>query len=61
MTIDGANAGGPYLHGDDISQRAFVCSKDEDAITRAKQLVDGHPVKLWSGQRFILRIERKSE
>ena len=61
MTIDGANAGVPYLHGDDISQRAFVCSKDEDAITRAKQLVDGHPVKLWSGQRFILRIERKSE
>ena len=43
------------------AQRAFVCSKDEDAITRAKQLVDGHPVELWSGQRLILRIERKSE
>src|SRR6202163_818061 len=30
-----ANAGVPYSHGDDISQRAFVCSKDEDVITRA--------------------------
>jgi hypothetical protein len=50
--------------GDDghfISHRAFVCSNDEDAITWARQLLDGHPIELWSRERFVIRIERKPE
>jgi hypothetical protein len=49
--------------GDDghfISHRAFVCSNDEDAITWARQLLDGHPIELWSRERFVIRIERKA-
>jgi hypothetical protein len=38
-------------------QRNFTCLNDEDAIVWAKQLVDVTPVELWSGTRFIARLE----
>jgi len=50
-----------YTVGEDghfINFRAFSCDNDPDAIVWAKQLVDGHPVELWSGARFILRLEQ---
>jgi hypothetical protein len=25
----------------------------------ARQLVDGHDIELWSGERFIIRLQRK--
>lgn len=37
--------------------RAFVSDNDDDAIVWAKQLVDGAPVELWSGARFVARLE----
>src|SRR3954452_19794437 len=49
-----------YSLGEDdhfISHRAFVCQTDVDAIVWAKQLQDGHPIELWSGERFVIRIE----
>lgn len=44
-----------------VSHRAFVCDSDEDANTWTKQLLDGHPIELWSGARFVLRIEQKPD
>jgi hypothetical protein len=41
------------------SCRAFKCADDSEAVTWAKQLVDGHDVELWSGERFIVRLDRK--
>jgi hypothetical protein len=41
-----------YTIGNDgrfISQRGFVCSNDADAVTWVNQLLDGHPIELWSG------------
>ena len=38
-------------------QRNFTCLNDEDAIVWAKQLVDVTPVEVWSGTRFIARLE----
>jgi hypothetical protein len=38
-------------------QRNFVCANDEDAIVWAKQLVNETSVELWSGARFIARLE----
>ena len=35
--------------------RSFVCDNDDDAIVWANQLVDGAPVELWSGARFVAR------
>jgi hypothetical protein len=44
-----------------ISHRAFVCTNDEDATIWAEQLLDGHLIELWNGDRLVRRIERKSE
>ena len=41
------------------ASRAFVCANDEDAIVWTKQLVDGYDVELWSGDRFIIKIDHQ--
>jgi hypothetical protein len=40
--------------------RGFVCDNDDDAIVWAKQSVDGAAVELWSGARFVARLEPRS-
>jgi hypothetical protein len=53
-----------YVIGEDghiASYRAFACDSDEEATFWAKQLVDGHDVELWSRDRFVIRLDRKSE
>lgn len=40
--------------------RGFVCDDDDDAIVWAKQLVDEAPVELWTGARFVARLEPRS-
>jgi len=40
--------------------RGFACDNDDDAIVWAKQLVDAAPVELWSGARFVARLEPQS-
>ena len=49
VTID--EAGKPRRH------RAFISDNDGDAIVWAKLLVDGETIELWSGARFITRLE----
>lgn len=49
-----------YAVGEDghiVSSRPFVGASDELAITWAKRLVDGHGIELWSGERFVARLE----
>jgi len=51
-----------YVVGDDghfVSFRAFICEGDAEATVWAKQMVDGHDVELWSGERFVVRVEPK--
>ena len=48
-----------YLIGHDghfASSRSFVCGNDADATVWAKHLFDGHDVELWSGDRFVIRL-----
>jgi hypothetical protein len=40
--------------------RGFVCNNDEDAIVWAKQLESEKPTEVWSGARFIARIESET-
>ena len=40
--------------------RSFACDNDTDAIVWARQSVDSAPIELWSGARFVTRIEPKS-
>jgi hypothetical protein len=41
--------------------RAFVCDGDADAMVWAKQLLDGNDIELWSGDRFVSRLNHKPE
>jgi hypothetical protein len=45
--------------GHSISYRAFTCVNDAEAIVWAKQLLDHHAVELWSGDRFIIRLDHQ--
>ena len=48
-----------YIVGEDghiATFRAFVCDSDADATVWAEQLVDGHDVELWSGDRMVTRL-----
>jgi hypothetical protein len=52
-----------YVIGDDghfLSFRAFVCDADTDATVWAEQLIDGHDLELWSGDRFVTRLNHKN-
>jgi hypothetical protein len=51
-----------YVIGEDgqiASFRSFVCDSDANATVWAKQLVDGHDVELWSGDRFVIRLDHE--
>jgi hypothetical protein len=48
-----------YIMGEDghiRSYRAFVCDGDVDAMVWAKHLLDGNDIELWSGGRFVNRL-----
>jgi hypothetical protein len=49
-----------YIIGQDghfASCRAFRCADDTEAVSWARQWVDRQDVELWSGERFIIRLE----
>jgi hypothetical protein len=48
------------LNGHFSGFEAMVCDDDVKAIERAKQLVDGHDVELWSGARLIVVLQHTS-
>ena len=51
-----------YLIGPDGRiQRCIelVCGCEDAARARAEQLVDGHDIELWSGERFVIRLDRR--
>jgi hypothetical protein len=53
-----------YFVGNDghfVSVRAFLCEGDADARVWASQLVDGHDVELWSGERFVVKLEAEKQ
>ena len=47
------------VDGHFIGFEPIVCADDAAAVEKAKRLVDGHDVELWSGPRLIIRLERK--
>jgi hypothetical protein len=53
-----------YIVGDDGHFKGFeglVCVNDLEAIDRAKRLVAGHDVELWSGARLVARLQFTSD
>jgi hypothetical protein len=45
------------IDGHFVSFEALVCVDDVEAIDKAKCLIDGHNIELWSGDRFVIRLE----
>jgi hypothetical protein len=39
----------------------LLCDSDDEAIDKAKRLVDGHDIELWSGSRLVVRLEAKKK
>jgi hypothetical protein len=53
-----------YTLGDDdhiTAHRAFQCAGDSDAVVWAKQLVDGHDIELWCGDRLVVRLDHREK
>jgi hypothetical protein len=51
---------GAYAVGRDGHFNGFeplICADDAEAIAKAKRLVDGHDIELWSGARLVIRLE----
>jgi hypothetical protein len=46
------------LDGHFVGFEPLVCTDDDQATERARRLVDGHDVELWSGPRFVTRLNR---
>jgi hypothetical protein len=36
---------------------SLICADDAEAIAKAKRPVADHDVELWSGKRFVIRLE----
>jgi hypothetical protein len=48
-----------YTVGDDghfIGFEPMICRDDAEAVAKAHRLVDGHDIELWSGPRFVIRL-----
>jgi hypothetical protein len=45
------------LDGHFVGYQPLVCADDSEATEKARRLVDGHDIELWSGDRFIMRPE----
>jgi hypothetical protein len=44
-----------------MAVKALTCADDAEAIAKAKPLVDGHDIELWSGDRFVARLEANTQ
>jgi hypothetical protein len=50
-----------WPNGNFEGYEALICVDDDDAIGRARRLADKSAIELWSGERFITRLEHKSK
>jgi hypothetical protein len=49
-----------YVIGRDdriVSARELVCENDEAAIAEVKKLLLGRTIEIWSGNRFVIRLD----
>ena len=45
------------IDGHIVGFEALVCADDVEAINKAKRLVDGLDIELWSGVRLVIRLK----
>jgi hypothetical protein len=47
--------------GSFVGFEMLICADDEAAIGRARLLAEGSAIELWTGERFVTRLECKSK
>jgi hypothetical protein len=47
------------LDGHFIGFEPLVCSDDGEAVSKAKQLLDGHDIEVWCAERLVIHLKRK--
>jgi hypothetical protein len=53
-----------YTVGSDghfVGSQPLICADDAEAIEKARRLLKGRDMELWSGDRFIIRLVPKPE
>ena len=55
-----------YIEGSDEDGRfvyihPLICADDTEATEKAKQVVVGHAVELWCGERLVMRLEHRAK
>jgi hypothetical protein len=53
-----------FTVGDDghfVGSQALICADDDEAVEKARRLLDGRDIELWCGDRFVVRLSRKAE
>jgi hypothetical protein len=47
--------------GDFDGYKSLSCADDDDAIGRARLLAENSAIELWTGERFVTRLEHRSK
>jgi hypothetical protein len=47
--------------GYQIAFKALECADDVEAAEKASELVEGHDIEVWCGDRFVIRIDQTSK
>jgi hypothetical protein len=50
-----------YVVGADghfTESKEMTCRDDGEAVVKAKRLIDGHDIEVWSGNRLVIRLIR---
>ena len=53
-----------YIVGDDghfVGFEPLVCDNDEQAVAKAKQILDGKDLQVWSGPRHVVSLTHEVE
>jgi hypothetical protein len=53
-----------YAVGDDghiFDSAEVICENDQEAIARAKAALDNCTIEVWSGARFVVRLQRPDQ
>jgi hypothetical protein len=48
-----------YAIGSDghiVKSTPLVCEDDSQAVAKAREFREGHPLEIWSGERFVARL-----
>jgi hypothetical protein len=49
------------LDGHFIGFEPLVCRDDDEAVSKAKQLLDGHDIEVWCADRLVIHLKHKSQ